>query len=149
MKSCVDNAEDIKNSIHQIVINHTTPKSENERVALMKMDFMTLKKWFMEDVRSSKIYQEFSKFNSTKKLKPFSKAFNTFVLDRNKYTHEQLCFNSPMSDYILEYIETPELQKMYAYLDIEILKSYNSCYKEILNVINEYNVAHQNKLKFI
>lgn len=145
MKSCVDNAEDIKDRIHRIVLERTIVKSEEERVALMKMDFMAVKQWFMDDIRSSKIYQKFSEFNSTKKLKPFSKAFHTFILDRNKYTHGQLCFNSPSFDYILEYIETPEQQKRYAHLDIEILKSYNSCYKEILKVITEYNVIHQER----
>ncbi len=145
MKSCVDNAEDIKDRIHRIILNRTIPKSEEERVALMKMDFMAVKQWFMDDVRSSKIYQEFTEFNSTKKLKPFSKAFNSFILDRNKYTHGQLCFNSPSFDYILEYIETPEQQTRYAHIDIEILKSYNSCYKEILKLITEYNVIHQDR----
>lgn len=146
IKSCVDNAEDIKDRIHQIVSARTIPKSEDERVALMKMDFMALKKWFMDDIRSSKIYQDFSQFNSTRKLKLFSRAFNTFILDRNKYTHGQLCFNSPSYDYILEYIETPKQQMQYAHLDTEILKSYNNCYKEILKVIAEYNVIHQGKL---
>lgn len=146
IKSCVDNAEDIKDRIHRIIMDRTIPKSEEERVVLMKMDFMAVKQWFMDDIRSSKIYQEFSEFNSTKKLKPFSKAFNTFILDRNKYTHGQLCFISPSFDYILEYIETPEQQKRYAHLDIDILKSYNLVYKEILKVITEYNVIHQNRL---
>ncbi|MBK7882137.1 MAG: hypothetical protein IPJ83_16515 [Saprospiraceae bacterium] len=145
MKSCVDNAEDIKERIHRIVLSRIIPNSEDERVGLMKMDLMALKQWFMNDVRSSKIYQGFSEFNSTKKLKSFSKAFNSFILDRNKYTHGRLCFNSPSFDYILEYIETPVQEKRYAHLDIEILKSYNACYKEILKVITEYNVAYQNK----
>ena len=146
IKSCVDNAEDIKERIHTIILERTIPKSKEERVTLMKMDFMAVKQWFMNDVRSSKIYQDFSEFNSTKKLKPFSKAFHTFILDRNKYTHGQLCFNSPSFDYILEYIETSEQQKEYAHIDIEILKSYNLCYKEILKVITEYYIIHQNRL---
>lgn len=145
IKSCVDNAEDIKERVHQILISKSKPKSEEERVELMKMDFMKLKGWFMDDVRNSKIYKEFSVFNSTGKLKPFSKAFNTFVLDRNKYTHGQLCFVSPSYDFVLEYIETPAHQKRYASVDIAILTSYNNCYVEIKKVINEYNVAHQSK----
>ncbi len=146
MKSCVDNAEDIKNRIHQIVLNRTKPKSEEERVELMKMDFMNLKEWFMKDVRDSKIHREFKEYNSTSKLKPFSRAFNTFVLDRNKYTHGQLCFISPSYEFALEYIETPSHQKRYAIIDTDILSSYNNCYKEIRKVITEYNVIHQNKL---
>jgi len=145
MKSCVDNAEDIKSRIHQIVLNKTNLKSEEERVELMKMDFMKLKKWFMDDVRTSKIYQEFKEFNSTKKLKPFSQAFNTFILDRNKYTHGNLCFISPSYDFALEYIETPSHQTRYALIDTNILLSYNNCYKEILKLIIEYTIIHQNK----
>jgi hypothetical protein len=132
MKSCVDNAEDIKSRIHQIVLNRTKPKSEEERVELMKLDFMKLKQLFMDDVRASKIYQEFKEYNSTKKLKTFSKAFNTFILDRNKYTHGQLCFISPSYDYALEYIETPSQKKRYALINTNILLSYNNCYKEIM-----------------
>ncbi|MES2394365.1 MAG: hypothetical protein V4549_00065 [Bacteroidota bacterium] len=143
IKSCVDSAEDIKDRIHQIIINRTILKSEEERVLLMKMDFMAVKKWFLDDIRGSKIYQEFSEFNSTKKLKPFSQAFNTFILDRNKYTHGQLCFINPTYEYAIEYIETPSQQKRCAMINTEILKSYNLCYKEILKVITEYNVIHQ------
>lgn len=145
MKSCVDNAEDIKSRIHQIVLNRTKPKSEEERVELMKLDFMKLKQLFMDDVRASKIYQEFKEYNSTKKLKTFSKAFNTFILDRNKYTHGQLCFISPSYDYALEYIETPSQKKRYALINTNILLSYNNCYKEILKVITEYNIINQTK----
>lgn len=145
IKSCVDNAEDIKNRIHQIIINRDNPNSEAARVAIMKMDFMATKKWFMDDIRSSKIYKHFFELNSTEKLKPFSQAFNSFILDRNKYTHGQLCFISPSYEYAIEYIETPEQQKEYAKIDIELLKSYNAFYKAILKVISEYNIAHQEK----
>lgn len=147
IKSCVDNAEDIKERIHSIIVGRTSPKSEEERVELMKMDFMKVKQWFMDDIRSSKIYQEFSEFNSTKKLKPFSQAFNSFILDRNKYTHGQLCFNYPSFDYILKYIETPGQKTIYAHLDFDILKSYNNCYIEIAKVITEYSIIHQNRFK--
>ena len=99
----------------------------------------------MDDVRASKIYQEFKEFNSTKKLKPFSQAFNTFILDRNKYTHGNLCFISPSYDFALEYIETPSHQTRYALIDTNILLSYNNCYKEILKLIIEYTIIHQNK----
>jgi hypothetical protein len=145
IKSCVDNAEHIKDAIHQILISKSKPATEEERVELMKMDFMKLKQWFMDDIRGSKLYKEFSVLNSTAKLKPFSKAFNTFVLDRNKYTHGQLCFLSPAYTYILEYIETPAHQKRYAHIDTTILTSYNNFYIEIKKVINEYSVAHQTK----
>lgn len=144
IKSCVDNAEDIKNSVHSIIIRSIIPKTEEERQSIMKMDFMTVKKWFMDDIRKRKIYQHFSEFNSTKKLKVFSQNFNNFILDRNKYTHAQLCFVSPNYDYAIDYIETPEQQNTYAKIDIEILKSYNEFYTKISKVISEYEIAIQN-----
>ena len=145
IKSCVDNAEDIKERIHQIVINISVPKSEEERIELMKLDFMKLKQRFMDDIRNSKIYKEFSEFNSEKKLKIYSKIFNAFILDRNKYTHGQLCFLSPSYDFILEYIETPGYQKRYAYVEVNILTSYNNCFIEIKKLISEYNIIHQKR----
>lgn len=145
IKSCVDNAEDIKERIHQIVINISVPKSEEERIELMKLDFMKLKQRFMDDIRNSKIYKEFSEFNSEKKLKIYSKIFNAFILDRNKYTHGQLCFLSPSYDFILEYIETPGYQKRYAYVEVNILTSYNNFFIEIKKLISEYNIIHQKR----
>jgi len=145
IKSCVDNAEEIKNTIHRIVISNSKPKNEEERIELMKMDFVKLKKWFMDDIRESKIYKDFSEYNALKKLKSYSIAFNTFILDRNKYTHGQLCFLYPSYDFILEYIETPAQQKRYASIDTNILTSYNNCYIEIKKLINEYEVVHQTK----
>ncbi len=143
MKSCVDNAEDIKSNLLQIVLMISSPKTEEERVLLMKMDLMNLKQFFMDDIRKSKIYQEFKEFSSTKKLKPFSQAFNTFILDRNKYTHGHLCFIKPNYDFALEYIETPSQKIKYALIDTTMLLSYNNCYKEIRDVISEYNVIQQ------
>jgi len=145
IKSCVDNAEDIKDRIHTVMLNRVKPVTEEERVQQMKMDFMSLKKWFMDDIRTSKIYQEFSKYNSTKKLKPFSKSFNTFILDRNKYTHGQLCFEYPGYNFIIDYIQTPEQQRQYAYVDIQMLTSYNLFYQEIREVITEYTLIHQER----
>lgn len=146
IKSCVDNAEDIKDRLLEIVLRIEAPKTEEKRIEIMKMDFMALKQWFMDNVRTTKIYKGFKEFTSTKKLKDFSRAFNTFILDRNKYTHGQLCFLSPNYDYVLEYIETPAQQKEYAFVDTEILQSYNSCYKTILGVVSEYNVIQQNRI---
>lgn len=145
IKSCVDNAEDIKERLYQIMISRSVPKDEEERKEIMKMDFMALKQWFMKDVRKSKVFEEFSNYNSTKKLSLFSKAFNDFILDRNKYTHGQLSFLSPNFEYLLEYIETPSQHKEHAHIDIEILRSYNACYVEIAKVISEYNIANQNR----
>lgn len=146
IKACVDNAEAIKDRLQQIVLNQKIPLSEERRIEIMKMDFMALKQWFMHNVRSTKIYQEFSKYDSTKKLKPFSQAFNAFILDRNKYTHGQLCFLHPDFLFVLEYVETPSQRKRYAYIDTETLISYNNFYKEIVSVITEYNVIHQKRV---
>ena len=145
IKASVDNAEAIKDRLQQILLNHTKPIVEERRLEIMKMDFMALKQWFMDDIRSSKIYQQFEKYNSTKKLKPFSQGFNTFILDRNKYTHGQLCFLRPDLTFVIEYVETPSQKKRYAHIEADILVSYNNFYKEIIDVITEYNVIHQTK----
>lgn len=144
IKSCVDNAEDVKNSIHNIIIRTQNSKDEEERKTIMKMDFMAIKQWFMDDIRKRKIYKKFSEYDSTKKLKDFSRNFNNFIIDRNKYTHAQLCFISPNYDYAIDYIETPEQQNVYANINIEILKSYNEFYTKIQKVISEYQIAIQN-----
>lgn len=143
MKCCVDNAEHIKDQLLSLLQKIMPPSNEEERIQQMKMDFMSLKKWFMDDIRSSKIYKKFTKYNSTKKLKPFSKIFNDFILDRNIYTHGQLCFKYPEYNFIIDYIKTPEQIQQYAYVKIEIIESYNLNYREIKEVISEYQIIHQ------
>jgi septum formation topological specificity factor MinE len=145
INSCVDNAEDIKDRLLQIVLARSMPKTEEERIEIMKMDFMNLRQSFMDDIRKSKIYKEFEDYSSTGKLKPFSQAFHTFITDRNKYTHGQLCFIKPTYDFVLQYIETPGQKTVYASIDKSILLSYNNCYKEILKVITAYSVIHQTR----
>jgi len=146
VKTCVDNAEEIKSLVHRIYIANNKADTEEERKEMMKLDFLSLKDWFMQEIRGTKIYQEFSAtYNSTQKLKPFSRAFNAFVLDRNKYTHGQVYLVKPNYDFVLEYIETPSQQKKYATIDIDTLNSYNECYVTIRALINEYNRIHQNK----
>lgn len=145
IKLCVNNAEDIKDRLLTIALQIQKPKDEEEKKTIMRTGFMKLKNIFLNDVRESKIYKQFEKYNSTGKLKPFSDSLNTFVLDRNKYTHGHLCFIKPNYDFSLEYIESESQQKKYAHINTNILLSYNSCYKEILKVITEYNVIQQTK----
>lgn len=138
IKSCVDNAEDIKERLHQIVVSQSFPQNEKERRNIMKMDFMSIKKWFLDDIRSKKIYKHLTGYESTKKFKNFSRPLNDFVLDRNVYTHGQLSLLSPDFEYIIEYTEPHSQHKEYAFITIEILKSYNAFYREIQKVIAEY-----------
>ncbi|HVD96574.1 MAG TPA: hypothetical protein VNB90_00125 [Cytophagaceae bacterium] len=146
IKSCVDNAEEVKDRILNIVLEHSKTKNEEERINIMKMDFMKLKQWFMDDIRNSKIYKNFQEYNSTQKLKIFSKAFNTFILDRNKYTHGQLCLIRPDYTFVLEYVDSSSsYRKRIAVINEDILMSYNNCYKKIINVISEYHSIHQQK----
>lgn len=145
IKLCVNNAEDIKDRLLTIALQIQKPKDEEEKKTIMRAGFMKLKNIFLNDVRESKIYKQFEKYNSTGKLKPFSDSLNTFVLDRNKYTHGHLCFIKPNYDFALEYIESESQQKKYAHINTNILLSYNSYYKEILKVITEYNIIHQTK----
>lgn len=145
MKSCVDNAEDVKNTLHDMYLSRHRPSNEKERVEMMKIDLMALRKWFLDDILDSKIYQEFSKYDSTAKFKLFSKPFHQFVTDRNIYTHGKICIESPDFEYIIEYIDADTKYKELAYVAPEMLKSYNEFYKEILRVIKEYNHVCQKR----
>lgn len=148
IKSCVDNAEDIKSTLHQLYIGKTKPQSEEEKKEALKIDFMKLRDWYMDDIRSSKIYQEFSiTYNSTKKLKPFSKLFHDFVMDRNIYTHGTLCFVKPNFDFVILYIDSASNGQKYATIDLNILKSYNDCYVKIKEFMREYTGIHQERLR--
>lgn len=146
IKSCVDNAEYVKNRLLDIALDIQKPKNEESRVALMKKDLMNLKSWFMEDVRSRKVYQHFKKYNSTKKLKVFSQSFNSFILDRNKYTHGQLCLIRPDYKFAIDYIDSPSQRQKYAYITIDNLKSFNDFYQIIVEVMNEYSGYQQSKI---
>lgn len=144
IKACVDNAEDIKSRLLQILLSTLPTSKIEERAELMNKPFMNLKGQFMDHIRTEKVFKIVDEFNSTKKLKPFSKAFNTFILDRNKYTHGLLHFLTPNFDFVLEYNDGDN--QKYAYINIEILKSYNDFYKEILRVLKIYNLIKQGNL---
>lgn len=146
IKICVDNAEEIKNSLQQLYVSKTKPETNEEKKMANEIDFMNLRDWYMKDIRDSKIYLDFKEYNSTKKLKPFSSAFNDFILDRNIYTHGQLCIVRRSWDFLIQYIDKKSNGIRYAIIDSNILKSYNDCYDKIRMVMREYNVIHQNKL---
>ncbi len=147
IKSCVDNAEDIKSALHQLYTRKKNPQSEDERKEVAKIDFMKLRDWYMNDIRSSKIYQEFSKYNSTKKLKHFSTAFYNFIMDRNIYTHGILCIVKPHYDFVIQYTDSESHRQKIATIDLNILQSYNDTYLEIKSVMTEYNIIYQNRLQ--
>jgi len=144
VKTCVDNAEDIKDRLLEILLNPRLKKNNAEKEELMKMSFKKLKNLFLNDILSTKIYKEFIKLNSTAKLKPFWKIFDEFIEDRNKYTHGHLCIIRPNFDYAIEYMDIPNKGK-YAHISKEVLVSYCTCYMAIREVITQYNVIYQKR----
>lgn len=144
-KTCVDNAEDIKSRLLEILINPRHKRSDGEKVEFMKMSFKKLKNLLMDDILNSKIYKEFATLNSTAKLKPFWKIFDEFIQDRNKYTHGHLCVIRPSFDYAIEFIDTDNKSK-YASINKDIFVSYCTCYMTIREVITQYNVIYQNRI---
>lgn len=140
IKACVDNAEDINDRIRSMVISYAK-RTDEEKEKLIKMDFMNLKGEFMDILRKDTLFRSIEEYNSNQKLKPFSKSFNNFILDRNKYTHGQLYIHRETLEYILEYIEGKV--PSFAVVRKEILVSYNNFYKEILKVISAFNLINQ------
>jgi hypothetical protein len=144
-KSCVDNAEDIKSRLLEILTHSRHRKNNVEKEELMRTPFKKLKNLFMNDVLTTKIYKEFTTLNSTAKLKPFWKIFDDFIEDRNKYTHGHLCVIRPSFDYAIEFIDNDNKSK-YANISKEVFVSYCACYMAIREVITQYNIIHQNRI---
>jgi len=147
MNNCINNAEDIKSSINSICMVANAAVGEEERAELMKKDFMWLKQWFMDDIRGSKLYKHFEHYDSTKKLKDFSRGFHDFITDRNKYTHGKLCFVSPEFHFAIEYIDEKTKKKTFAHINADVFKSYNNIYKQIIQFISEYHNVKQQMRK--
>ena len=138
IKSCVDNAEYINSSLLSLRLKGVNYNDDEKRKEILGMDFMALRQWFMDDVRASKIYKGFAKYNSTSKLKPFSQAFYKFIIDRNIYTHGELCYVKPDYRFALNYIHSEKKRHVYSYINSDIIISYNDCYKEIAKIVSEY-----------
>lgn len=138
IKTCSDNAEEIKDAI--LSINYKIlDKAKFDRDTITKMDFMKLKDNFMEFLKKDRLIKTIPEYSSNQKLKPFRQDLNNFVLLRNIYTHGLLNFLQPKSDLVLEYIDIQTRKKQYAYVSFEILKSYNNFYSEIHKLIIAFN----------
>jgi hypothetical protein len=140
IKSCADNAEYIKDQLLTIIISLFP---NDDRKELMKLDFMKLKDRFMDYLKKDVLIKTLEQYNSNQKLKPFRQNFNSFVLDRNIYTHGLLCILRPDFNYIIEYIDNFSKNKTYAYITIEMLQSYNKFYQEILQLIAAFRKTRQ------
>ena len=139
IKICTDNAEDIKDKF--LHINLQIPLSDKEgqsKLNIITLDFMKLKDRFMEFLKKDQFIKTIEEYSSNQKMKAFRKTLDTFVLDRDIYTHGQLHFLRPNFDFVIEYINGKINQKQYAIIDFEILKNYNSFYKEIYKLINAF-----------
>lgn len=142
IKSCADNAEHIKDALLNINLGLKTLTDEN-RLDLMRMDFMKLKDRFIEYLKKDPLIKEIEEYSSNQKMKAFRKDFNQFVIDRNIYTHGLLGFLDPDYKYIIEYIDHHYGSKSYAIVSLETLKSYNQFYSEIQKLFEAFRKSRQ------
>ncbi|MFT3911441.1 MAG: hypothetical protein QM737_18605 [Ferruginibacter sp.] len=138
IKTCSDNAEDIKDRLLSINLQ-LYPLTKDEREEIIKMDLMKLKDRFMEFLKQDQLLKTIDDYSSNQKLKPFRKDFDAFVLDRNIYTHGLLNILRPDFDFVIEYIDNSSKGKAHAYITPEILISYNNFYKEITKLIAAFH----------
>ena len=139
IKVCTDNAEDIKNKFLNLNLQiPLTEKEKHDKINILNLDFMKLKDRFMEFLKKDQLIKSIDEYSSNQKMKPFRKTMDTFVLDRDIYTHGQLHFLRPNFDFAIEYINSKLNRKQYAIVDIETLKNYNSFYQQICKLVDTF-----------
>ncbi len=75
--------------------------------------------------------------------KSVTKSFNSFILDRNKYTHGEVMYWYPEKKTLLEYQnENGEVE--YGEVNQLILNSFLQCYQELDQILNQIKTASNN-----
>ncbi len=69
-------------------------------------------------------------------VKAATKAFNNFILDRNKYTHGELMYWYPSKETLLEY-ETEARVTEHGLVNSDTLNSYLTCYKDLDDLLSK------------
>lgn len=136
IKICTDNAEDVSHRL--LNINLKIPLTNKETISsvnILRLNFMKLKDRFIEFLKKDVLINQVEKYSSNQKMKLLRINLNTFILDRDIYTHGQLHLFRPSSEFVIEYIDFLQNQKKYAIIDENVLKSYNDTYKEIIDLI--------------
>lgn len=110
-------------------------KKYNERYH--KLDFMGHRNLLSDIIKSKKI-DKITDLGNTYNLKSVTKAFNNFILDRNKYTHGDLMYWYPDGKTLLEYKDVNG-EVEYGEINKDILNSYLKCYTDLdkfLDILN-------------
>lgn len=140
IKICTDNAEDVNHRLLNINLQiPLTNKEISSSVNILRLSFMKLKDRFIEFIKKDELIKQEEKYSSNQKMKLFRTNLNTFILDRDIYTHGQLHLLRPSSEFVIEYIDFSQNQKKYVTIEETILKGYNDVYKEIIDLILTFN----------
>lgn len=144
IKSCADNAEYIKDRLLSLNLTLFGAKPE-DRPEILKSDFMKLKDRFMDYLKTDSLIKTREEYNSTQKLKQVRRNFNQFVLDRNIYTHGLLHFLSPNYDFVIEYIDHAAKSQAVAYINTDMLISYNNFYNQANHLLDTFQETRRTK----
>lgn len=102
-----------------------------------KLDFMGHRNLFSDIIKSKKV-EKINTFAENYNIKTVTKAFNDFILDRNKYTHGELMYWYPNRKTLLEY-KNVNGETEYGEVNQNILNSYLKCYNDLNSFLDKIN----------
>lgn len=142
---CVRTAELLNHELRQI--NHKLfALTEHERMDINTLDFMQLRDKLFDFLKKNNLLKDIEKYNSNQKIKPISKLFNQFILDRNIYTHGVLRMRFKEKDFVVEH-KTSAKKSDYSIVDVEMLLSFNEAYLYLKEFLDKLTKAIQNHRK--
>ena len=145
IKVCVTNAEAINGSLKSYILQLLC-NNQDERQIIRFMDFMNLKDYLVDYIKKNKHLQQIPITDTPEKFKTFRKDFNAFILDRNIYTHGQLKFFRPTSQFVIQYDKKPSGTPGYVVVNSEILISYNKYYLTLQQFLVDFHKLY-NEIK--
>jgi hypothetical protein len=140
---CADTAEEVKDQLVALNLS-LVPLTQQEQLDVLKMDFLKLKDRFVDFVKKDTKIKTVEKFSSNQKFKEFRKDFESFIQDRNIYTHGRLTIRFPEQDFVIYHIGKNQAFPLYSIVTIEILSSYCQFYFRIIELFNAFQETRNN-----
>lgn len=137
IKTSVTNAELINTNMRNYVLQHLC-RDKEERQQIYKLDFMTLKDYFLKFVKKDVELKNIPLINTPEKFKNFRVDFDSYISDRNIYTHGQLKFIWASQQFVIQYVSKPEMQPAYVMINVEVLISNNNFYKTLNQFLSDF-----------
>jgi hypothetical protein len=138
IKVCVTNAESINSQMRSIVRQELC-KDQDCRDTVVSMDFMKLKDYLMNYLKKGNISKSIPSIDTPEKFKNFRRDFNSFITDRNIYTHGELRFNRASQEFVTLFQQHGV--PAYVTITIESMVSFNEFYKTLRQFLNDFHTA--------